>query len=214
MFFDATRVLPPADRLEAASNFPDTRGTATAFPMAGFGLSAFFFSSMASIAFRGNTAGFLLTLCLGTSVMVLFASFFLRIIPPTPSYTAVLQREVGSSGLPVHGYGQAEPGTQITDLREHPYTSGGSYTATTTAGAVEPRSGDVDETSSLVSKDLGPRVSEERVSIELTQEPVMEGEIGSHCPDIRGLALIKSVDFWYLFLLMGLLSGIGLMTIK
>lgn len=145
--------------------------------------------------------------------MVLFASFFLRVIPPSPSYAAVPQREVGSSGLPAHGYGHEEPGTQHIE-RVYPYTGSGSYAVTSTSGAVEPRSGDVDETSSLVSKDLGPRVSEERASVESSQDPVIEGEVGSHCPDIRGLALIKSVDFWHLFLLMGLLSGIGLMTIK
>jgi len=33
-------------------------------------------------------------------------------------------------------------------------------------------------------------------------------------PDVRGLALLSKVEFWQLFLTMGLLSGIGLMTIN
>jgi hypothetical protein len=37
---------------------------------------------------------------------------------------------------------------------------------------------------------------------------------GSHYPDIRGLALLSKPEFWQLFLIMALLSGIGLMTIK
>ena len=36
----------------------------------------------------------------------------------------------------------------------------------------------------------------------------------AHHPDVRGLAMLRFVEFWQLFLTMALLSGIGLMTIK
>lgn len=36
----------------------------------------------------------------------------------------------------------------------------------------------------------------------------------SHCIDVTGLALLYRPDFWQLWVLMGLLSGVGLMTIK
>jgi hypothetical protein len=36
----------------------------------------------------------------------------------------------------------------------------------------------------------------------------------SHCVDITGLALLSKPDFWQLWVLMGLLTGVGLMTIK
>jgi MFS family permease len=36
----------------------------------------------------------------------------------------------------------------------------------------------------------------------------------SHHTDIRGLAMLRKIEFWQLFLSMGLLSGIGLMTIN
>jgi hypothetical protein len=32
--------------------------------------------------------------------------------------------------------------------------------------------------------------------------------------DIRGWRLLSSIDFWQLFTIMGILAGIGLMTIK
>lgn len=32
--------------------------------------------------------------------------------------------------------------------------------------------------------------------------------------DIRGLQLLHYVDFWILWIIMGLLAGVGLMTIK
>lgn len=36
----------------------------------------------------------------------------------------------------------------------------------------------------------------------------------SHCIDITGLALLYKPEFWQLWVLMGLLTGVGLMTIK
>lgn len=36
----------------------------------------------------------------------------------------------------------------------------------------------------------------------------------SHYSDIRGLAMLPTIEFWQLFLLLGILTGVGLMTIK
>ncbi len=36
----------------------------------------------------------------------------------------------------------------------------------------------------------------------------------SHRVDIRGWNLLKTIDFWQLFAIMGILAGIGLMTIE
>lgn len=36
----------------------------------------------------------------------------------------------------------------------------------------------------------------------------------SHRIDIRGWQLLRMIDFWQLFCVMGILTGIGLMTIK
>ena len=36
----------------------------------------------------------------------------------------------------------------------------------------------------------------------------------SHHVDIRGLGMLPTIEFWQLFSLLGLLAGIGLMTIK
>jgi hypothetical protein len=61
--------------------------------MSGFGLSAFFFSSLSHRLFPGNTSDFLLILGLGTAIPMIFGFFFVRVIP-LPGVTAV---EVGSS---------------------------------------------------------------------------------------------------------------------
>jgi hypothetical protein len=58
--------------------------------MAGFGLSAFFFSSISHILFPGNTSDFLLVLTLGTSLPMVLGFFFVRLIPlPTDGITSV-----------------------------------------------------------------------------------------------------------------------------
>jgi hypothetical protein len=63
--------------------------------MSGFGLSAFFFSSISHILFPGNTSDFLLVLGLGTAIPMIFGFFFVRIIPlPSHGVTTI---EVGSS---------------------------------------------------------------------------------------------------------------------
>ena len=63
--------------------------------MSGFGLSAFFFSSISRTLFPGNTSDFLFVLALGTAIPMIFGFFFVRIIPlPSHGTTAI---EVGSS---------------------------------------------------------------------------------------------------------------------
>ncbi len=76
----------------SALNWPHHRGTATAFPMAGFGLSAFFFSMFSSLFFHGeNTGDFLLLLAAGTSGMTFVSFFFIRVLPH-PAYSALPRR--------------------------------------------------------------------------------------------------------------------------
>ena len=64
----------------ATLNWPTHRGTATAFPMAAFGLSAFFYTLIAGIAFPGNTSGLLMMLSLATSLLVLVSIPFLIVV--------------------------------------------------------------------------------------------------------------------------------------
>ncbi|SRR6266853_1946403 len=64
--------------------------------MSGFGLSAFFFSSISHILFPGNTSDFLLVLGLGTAIPMVFGFFFVRRIP-LPSHSVVTAMEAGST---------------------------------------------------------------------------------------------------------------------
>lgn len=79
----------------SALNWPRHRGTATAFPLAAFGLSAFLFSSLGAIFFPGDPSAFLELLSWGTFSLTLAGFFFLRVYPHS-SYHAVAHADAHS----------------------------------------------------------------------------------------------------------------------
>ena len=81
----------------SAQNWPHHRGTATAFPLAAFGLSAFFFSALGAVFFAGDPSAFLLLLACGTFGLTFIGFFFMRVLPH-PAYHAV-QSSDPSGGL-------------------------------------------------------------------------------------------------------------------
>ncbi|KAK6507568.1 hypothetical protein TWF481_005997 [Arthrobotrys musiformis] len=133
----------------AALNFPKSRGTATALPLAAFGLSAFFFSTLSSWLFPGNTSDFLFVLSTATASIVFAAFFFIRVVPRPGAYSAVATDE--------------------------------------------------------------PEISTNRLRRTKSRDSHTSFDIE---PDIRGWALVKHSEFWRLFLMLGILTGIGLMTIN
>lgn len=94
----------------SAVNFPHARGTATAFPIATFGLSAFFFSTISSIFFKQDTAGFLMLLGIMTAGLCITGAPFL-VMPDNHHHhhhQDTKSKAVGSHGTttPNHsGYG-------------------------------------------------------------------------------------------------------------
>jgi hypothetical protein len=82
-----SRQVPPARLSEATDaneiatlNWPTHRGTASAFPLAAFGLSAFFYTLVAGISFPGDTSALLLFFSFGTSMLVLASLPFLHVV--------------------------------------------------------------------------------------------------------------------------------------
>ncbi|KAG6041738.1 hypothetical protein E4U39_006367 [Claviceps sp. Clav50 group G5] len=73
----------------SALNWPFHRGAATALPLAAFGLSAFFFSSLGAFLFPGDPNGFLKLLSCGTFSLICVGSLFLRVYPQS-RYHAVI----------------------------------------------------------------------------------------------------------------------------
>lgn len=202
----------------SALNWPAHRGTATAFPLAAFGLSAFFFSTIGGIFFPGDTSAFLMLLATGTCSLTLISFFFLKVYP-TSSYQPVagaddsdqadggrpgrLRRASSKEAKARRDLGDfdedLEPGTSVTASS----STQDSTTAPVADSAAE-RRGSVSETTSLISSsDVEELVGRSSVDLDM-----------SHRLDIRGFQLLRSLDFWQLWLIMAILAGIGIMTIK
>ncbi|OQO02150.1 hypothetical protein B0A48_11702 [Cryoendolithus antarcticus] len=163
-----------------ATNWPRHRGTATAFPLSGFGLSAFLFTAVSRIAFPDDTSGLLLLLGTGTFVMTGTGMVFLRMFPQG----AVHEEEERES-------------YKRSDSNEMRRSRSGE-----SARHLIHDDDPTTETSSLVST---PTES-------LSSKPSPHHH--AHHPNITGLALLHSPSFYLLFITLGLLSGVGLMTIN
>lgn len=164
----------------AALNYPENRGTATAFPLAAFGLSAFFFSVISTVIFSDNTYAFLMVLATGTFALPAISFPFLRVLPPVKVHAheqQILHRTSSDDPDRIH------PLPKTADLDD----------------AAEDYKDDSEDASLLSSASRRPVVDE------------------NHDPphlDVRGFALLPHAEFWQLFSMLGLLTGIGLMTIN
>ena len=203
----------------SALNWPHHRGTATAFPLAAFGLSAFFFSVFAQFVVPGDAGHFLMLLASGTFGLVFISFFFLRVLPH-PHYSAVptvdglsrsnsnrLHRTKSEESKHRSQNTHIEPGRSTFAVAPSDEDEDilNQQDVDTGAEAPEAVSAETDETSSLMSK-LSSSPGD--VSVENSVKD------HAHRVDIRGLKMLPLVEFWQLFALMGILTGIGLMTIK
>ena len=181
--------------LKGALNFPDHRGTATAFPLSAFGLSAFFFSLISSLAFPSNTEDLLLLLSIVTLMLPLIGGAFLRVYPDPYNYHPIPKREAS-----------AESGSlRLKRSKSEESKHGKRFDEQIGTPTDDTREGREEEALSLLSS---PEPEEDPCHM------IENEEQDSPQPDIRGFAMLKHVKFYQLFLLLGLFTGIGLMTIK
>lgn len=94
----------------SALNWPKNRGTATAFPLAAFGLSAFFFSFVGAIFFPGDPSAFLELLAWGTFGLTFGSFFFLKVYHDQPEYEAVPASD-DTQSIPSSSSQQFRPGS-------------------------------------------------------------------------------------------------------
>lgn len=207
--------------LVAALNYPLSRGTATAFPLAAFGLSAFLFSTVGTFAFHDDTSKLLLLLASGTVLFPIVSFPFLRFYPQQLYERLSTQNPLErSNSQAMHRTSSADAGRRrLTDSIGAQSTTSPLFRSNSEddlEGRLEDDrspslSGKDHETSSLLSKSSasGPGVFS-------PPEPADSPDTNNDSPhlDIRGFALLSHIQFWQLFLMMGLITGIGLMTIK
>lgn len=195
------------DRATAALNWPHHRGTATGLPLSAFGLSALFFTALSAFAFPGNTSDFLLVLSLGTCLLVFAAFPFLRVPHPT-TYMILATSEERPSGTrrSSSSLRRQKPEHLRPDEDPSKQPSLSSSSGDNSAADRQPNTElDAGESSSLMSVpgDVDPE-----------DDALKHANRHLHHLDISGTAILKHVEFYQLLILLGSLTGVGLMTIK
>ena len=173
--------------------------------MSGFGLSAFFFSSISHILFPGNTSDFLLVLGLGTAIPMIFGFFFVRRIPlPSHGVEAAVSRDSyqplatsadldeyqhqdsSSTPLRIHSARESEEETREPILPHSPRRHG-SISNLPMLNSVE-----------LFSSSDSHRRNRPGDMSHPSQDPASEKVMEGRGVDLYRWTLCKSVDFWIL----------------
>ncbi|TKA55386.1 hypothetical protein B0A53_02310 [Rhodotorula sp. CCFEE 5036] len=212
--------------LKATSqSFPSSqRGAAMAAVLACFGLSAFFYSSIARahlFAAADPTPAFLFTLAVGCTLSMLVGVLFVRPDPPAAASYHLLEAEAGveddfshatphlngASPFPESGFSTPRERRILHDSEE------GSESAYSLHPALEAAA--QDEQGALADRSRGRRTR--------SSSPLLKGRGAGgqdwtrhHAGelDVNGMALLSERDFWTLFCFLGLCSGVGLMYIN
>ena len=159
--------------------------------------------------------------------MCFVSFFFLRVIPHPLTYSAIPTDDHERNSSPLirtksedrkysAGRVSQEPGTQapITHPESTPLHDDATKDSTLFDHGALASNQDIDETSSLISKSSSSGPGDIPFRDDDAKSTSGHTNQNPHRVDIRGIALLSKVEFWQLFLLLGLLTGIGLMTIK
>ncbi|KAL4067164.1 major facilitator superfamily domain-containing protein [Scleroderma yunnanense] len=174
-----------------AKSFPQSaHAMTTSFVLSGFGLSAFFFSTLAHTFFAGDTSALLNLLALATSIPMLVALFVMRPIPlpstrPGSMTEAVPSREAIPfiPELDIDSVRVAEEDSRVPLLGDR--SGSGNYRVGQSSSAVE----------------IG--------HVEDGDQPWTDKQ-----PNVHGIQLFMTPDFYLILTIMSLLSGTGLMYIN
>ncbi|KAG2124677.1 major facilitator superfamily domain-containing protein [Suillus clintonianus] len=188
-----------------AKSFPEaSRGTTTGLVLSGFGLSAFFFAAIASVAFPGDISALLLILGLGAATPMLLGLVIVRQIPLPPASTT-LGIEGGLHGR--EEYQSIPSGDAALFIREN---DSNTSLLDPTEHVHEASNYHVPESSTAV--ELVPdRIASRGSSIKRDASRAKSVHDG---PNIYGKQLWLTSDFYLIFVIMSLLSGTGLMYIN
>ncbi|KAL0577546.1 hypothetical protein V5O48_004444 [Marasmius crinis-equi] len=200
----------------AAKTFPDhVRGTTTGLVISGFGLSAFFFSTLSHIVTAGDTASFLLLLALGTSLPMIVGFFFARPIP-LAGHGSSARHQPELEGDEVD-YAEVDAASLAPSVLFH--HDNDSRTHLLRADQEDEAEEGRDSVELSPPRGLSPRPTTSRVSRDVHRRRSSRSSTRAHVsveagPNVFGKELIKSGDFWILVGVLALLSGTGLMYIN
>ncbi|KAJ9477012.1 putative membrane protein [Pseudozyma hubeiensis] len=196
------------------------RGTATALVLSGFGLSAFFYSTLSHLLFPGNTGDYLLLLAFGSMTSMLIGLGLIKIIPPievdedrqSASRTGegyVRRRtssEIGAQASLWHRP-QSLSGEANDDEAEEPHTAPRSVAASSSNGA------NANDDEAVAADEMDPE-SQGLLTGRDESKRNSKLDIDPSQINISGRRLFEQVDFYLIFLVMTLVSGAGLLLIN
>ncbi|BGP36703.1 hypothetical protein JCM10449v2_000604 [Rhodotorula kratochvilovae] len=181
-----------------------SRGAAMAVVLSGFGLSAFFYSSISRAQLFPSadpTSAFLVTLAIGCGISMFLGAAFVH--PPPSEPASSLQYEPIASSDEAHGFSHSRSNSPAP---ARPYTHAADELSLHSGIAL--RVDDEfapDRPGSLRRRSASPLLSKE----DDAHVPHSAGDL-----NVSGWALLRERDFWALFAFLGLCSGVGLMTIN
>lgn len=184
---------------QAKSFSGSQRGSATALVLAGFGLSAFMYSTLSHELFPGNTSDFLLLLAFGSAASFLLGIALIRILPEGSDSRSTTTDE-------------SAPSRPRDFTRRRTSSDLGARAYLSDDGLPEDLDDDEDE-------EQQPRADEHSHS---ERAGLLHGDSAdarsqshdSQVLDVTGRKLLKRPDFQLLFLIMCLISGSGLLLIN
>lgn len=152
------------------------------------------------MAFPDNTSQLLIFLSAGTFSLCIASLYFVRLLPSAAEYSAVPTSERRESN-PLKRNLSEERQNRVRRLPEEAGTPPNPIQDPTDLK-------DPDETSSLISGSIPGDLPDEINTKKSANDP------HSPHPDVRGLILLRKIEFYQLFFMLGLFTGLGLMTIK
>ncbi|WVQ97537.1 hypothetical protein IAU59_004651 [Kwoniella sp. CBS 9459] len=223
-----------------AKSFPDaTRASATGTVLAGFGLSAFLFSSLGQVFFRGDAGGLLALLAGGTGIPMLIGAIYISPVPPGDQEEQ--RRNIATyERIQNHDDNEGE-GEGYGDSHGHGHVSQVEILIQE-AGEYE-----IDDGDGVMSRSNSLELTRSRSPLPRGRHhPHRHEGVHAHFPDTlpassphrhqaskpsharsSSLAslpptliahtpfdLFRSLDFWILFVVLALLCGVGLMYIN
>lgn len=225
---------------QAKSWGEERRGLCTALVLSGFGLSAFFYSTLSHTLFPGKTGDYLLLLAFGSSFSFLIGLAFIKILPPDLDHS-VLPSDAGEMGtrrrVPSQVIADAErsedglyvrPSSSYSRRRTSSDIGGRAYAFAQDANSDEDNSEDAaysygDRADSVTRRNVraqeqqgllqGGREANGSRSVEEANNS-RKDELMPEIIDKTGRKLLKDVDFLILFAIMTIISGTGLLVIN
>ncbi|WVR04228.1 hypothetical protein IAU60_001228 [Kwoniella sp. DSM 27419] len=203
-----------------AKSFPDsTRASATGTVLAGFGLSAFLFSSLGHTIYKGDAGGLLVLLAIGTGVPMILGSVFISPVPPDQDTS----RSIGYNRLDQGDTGPHNPQVEILIQEADRYEIDDGDGVMSRSNSLElvrsrspmargrhggrPQDG---PHAHFIGRDGDDRHKQPPGHSRSPSVASLPPTMLAHTP----MDLFRSTDFWILFWILALLCGVGLMYIN